>query len=252
MTFEPLASLSSGAEQLHLAHPVVRRILDRFLAQGFGANDLSRICAVVVPGENVSRVIGYARLTLFGRGAARLHDELIAVAAAWTPGQEQAITPYRDSATAARARETTEHALASGGQSLPEKMAERVIAATPQLYADLWPVLQAEADRLGIDAKNGLARRARKESEDLAILLKRQRTAIGSASADLRQFTLFDVADKQQKRQVELDIAHLAEREAQIEQEVIDEPAAIAALYEVQMTRLSPVGLVIAWPESMT
>jgi hypothetical protein len=30
------------------------------------------------------------------------------------------------------------------------------------------------------------------------------------------------------------------------------EPEAVAALYEVRMTRLSPVGLVVSWPESMT
>jgi hypothetical protein len=30
------------------------------------------------------------------------------------------------------------------------------------------------------------------------------------------------------------------------------EPAAIEALYEVRMSRLTPVGLVVAWPEAMT
>lgn len=30
------------------------------------------------------------------------------------------------------------------------------------------------------------------------------------------------------------------------------EPAAIAALYEVRMTRLTPVGMVVVYPESMT
>ena len=66
VTFHPLASLSEGAEQLHLAHPFVKRILDRFLAQGFGAHDLTRVTAVVAPDESVVRVVAFARLTLFG------------------------------------------------------------------------------------------------------------------------------------------------------------------------------------------
>src|SRR5690606_15043862 len=103
--FEPLTSFSSEAEQLHLSHPLVKRILDRFSAQGFSAHDLSRRCAVVVPGESVARVIVYGRLTIFGRSAARLHDELVAVAAAWTPGETP--SPYKDPVTAQRAREVT-------------------------------------------------------------------------------------------------------------------------------------------------
>ncbi|MFS8069622.1 MAG: DISARM system SNF2-like helicase DrmD, partial [Byssovorax sp.] len=66
VTFHPLASLSENAEQLHLAHPLVKRILDRFLAQGFGAHDLTRVTAVVAPDESVIRVVAFARLTLFG------------------------------------------------------------------------------------------------------------------------------------------------------------------------------------------
>lgn len=57
VTFHPLAKLSEDAEQLHLAHPFVRRILDRFLAQGFGAHDLSRVTALVTPDESVVRVL---------------------------------------------------------------------------------------------------------------------------------------------------------------------------------------------------
>jgi superfamily II DNA/RNA helicase len=57
VTFEPIARLSDETEQLHLAHPVVKRILDRFLAQGFSAHDLSRVSAVIAPDESVIRVV---------------------------------------------------------------------------------------------------------------------------------------------------------------------------------------------------
>jgi hypothetical protein len=66
---------------LHLEHPFVQRILSRFLAQGFGAQDLSRVTVVPDDRSHEARAIAFGRLSLFGPGAARLHDALIAVAA---------------------------------------------------------------------------------------------------------------------------------------------------------------------------
>ncbi|MBZ5709389.1 DISARM system SNF2-like helicase DrmD [Nannocystis pusilla] len=251
VTFEPLERLSDDAEQLHLAHPFIKRILDRFLAQGYGAHDLSRVCGVVVAGENVARVLAYARLTLFGPGAARLHDELIAVSAPW-PKTDAEVTPYKDAAAAARAREVSEHALATGGRALPTKVAEQARTRAPELFAALWLHLRVEADARGVEARNSLARRARKESDELRDLLERQRTAIRAARTSLRQTVLPDVGDQAQQRQIELDLEHLGNREARIATELTEEPKAIENLYAVQMTRLTPVGLVIAWPEAMT
>lgn len=250
VTFEPLATLTEDAEQLHLAHPLVRRILDRFVAQGFGAHDLSRVCAVSVPGENVTRVLAYARLTLFGEGAARLHDELVAVVAPWTPGEP--LETYRDSATATRAREATERALAASASAPGSHAREQALAHAAKVYAALWPQLEAESDTRAADARNGLSRRARKESDDLKTLLLRQRDAVRDAQIELRQTTLFEIDDPLQKRQVELDIKHLEDRRGEFSRQLEEEPRKIEALYAVQMTRVTPVGLVFAWPGDET
>lgn len=250
VTFEPLDRLGDEVEQLHLAHPLVKRILDRFLAQGFGAHDLTRTCGVVVPGENVARVIAYARLTLFGPSAARLHDELIAVAAAW-PKDPAKVKPYKRD-TEVKAREVTEQALAAGGRPLPVKVAERVLPQTPAVFAGLWPFLRQLADTKETDARNGLKGRAVKESDELRQLLERQREAIAHTREELAQTTILTVLDKDQRRQVELDLEHMELRESQIGDELTTEPKAIEALYQVHMTRLTPVGLVVAWPEAMT
>jgi hypothetical protein len=247
VTFEPLTSLSSEAEQLHLAHPLVKRILDRFAAQGFGAHDLSRRCAVVVPGESVARVLAYARLTLFGNGAARLHDELVTVAAAWTPGETP--TPYKDPVTAQRAREVTEKALATGAPAPKGRVVEQALAQAEDIFTALWPHVEAEAESRGVDAKNGLTRRARKESQDLITLLERQHKEVEADLKTLRQVTFEQVGDKQQRRQIELDIRATEDRQKNFDTQLAEEPGKIAALYDVQMTRLTPVGLVIAWPE---
>jgi hypothetical protein len=251
VTFHPLASLSEGAEQLHLAHPFVKRILDRFLAQGFGAHDLTRVTAVVAPGESVVRVVGFARLTLFGTGAARLHDQLVPLAAAWS-GDASSVKPYKDKATAVAAIASTERLLAGSGRAPNATIAKRVRENAEALFRALWPHLEAEADALSVEARQGLAERARREADDMRGLLARQRSAIDKAEARLRQADLFNLPDKEQKRQVDLDLRHLEQRRLSAAKELQSEPAAIEALYDVRMSRLTPVGLVVAWPESMT
>jgi hypothetical protein len=251
VTFHPLTRLSEDAEQLHLAHPFVKRILDRFLAQGFGSHDLTRVTAVVAPDENVVRVLAYARLTLFGAGAARLHDQLVPVAAAWS-GEASDVEPYRDRATAVAAIAKTERLLAAGAHAPNAKIAERIRTHADALFRALWPHVEAEADAVAADARKGLAARARRESSDLRTLLERQQLAIDKAEAHLRQSELWNLQDKEQKRQVELDLRHLDRRRAEAKAELTTEPAAIEALYEVRMSRLTPVGLVVAWPELLT
>lgn len=251
VTFKAAEVLTDEAEQLHLAHPFVRRLLDRFLAQGYSAHDLSRFTAVIAPGESVIRVVGYARLTLFGAGAARLHDELVALAAAW-PGQAKDVRPYKDRVTAARAQQQVEELLARGGKPPSQKLRQRILPDVSALFAALWPELEAEADAHAADARKGLAERARREADDLRKLLERRGVVLEKTRDRLRQQELFTVEDKLQKRQVELDLVHLENRRNALAQELETEPAAVAALYDVRMTRLTPVGLVVAWPEGMT
>ena len=251
VTFHPLASMTEDAEQLHLAHPFVQRILDRFLAQGFGAHDLSRVTALVAPGESVIRVVAYARLTLFGAGAARLHDQLVPLAAAWS-GDPSAVKPYKDRATAVNAVSSMEKLLASGASAPNPKIGKHILEHADALFRALWPHLEAEADALGVEARHGLAERARREATELRNLLMKQHEAIEKASHELKQGDLFKIDDKEQKRQVDLDLQHLDHRRVTLAKELDTEPAAIEALYEVQMARLTPVGLVIAWPEAMT
>lgn len=247
VTFHPLHALAASTEQLHLSHPLVKRILDRFTAQGFGAHDLSRRCAVSVPGESVARVIAYARLTLFGAGAARLHDELIALPALWTPGE--APLPEQDPVTAQRAIEVTERALTGGAPAPQRAICEQALDQAESFFSALWPHLEIEADSRATEAKNGLGRRARKESEDLKMLLERQQKETSQDLEELEQLTFEQLQDKAQRRQAELDLSVTRERQTLFARQLEEEPQKIAALYEVQMTRLSPIGLVFAWPE---
>ncbi|MCG8556097.1 MAG: DISARM system SNF2-like helicase DrmD [Proteobacteria bacterium] len=255
VTFEPLARLTEATEQLHLAHPFVKRILDRFLAQGFGAHDLSRVASVIAPDDSVIRAVGYARLSLFGPGAARLHDEIIAVAAAWD-GSATTLTPYKDAATIAKAVETAESLLAKGAPALPSATQKRIAEHAADLYRSLWPFLDDEADARAAAAKNGLGQRARREAGELRTLLSRQKRAIEERLRIVGQMELFEIAetktDKEQQRQLRLDHEFMKARLSSIDEELQTEPDAIESLYDVRMTRVSPVGMVVSWPEFMT
>jgi Helicase conserved C-terminal domain/SNF2-related domain len=255
VTFMPLATMTDEVEQLHLAHPCVKRILDRFRAQGFSAHDLSRVSAVVAPGDSVIRVVAYARLSLFGHGGGRLHDEIIATAAPWSGGDD-AVTPYKDAVTAHRAVEAVERLTALDAPPPAATIRARIATHAVRLYAALRPALDDEADARAVAAKNGLAQRARREADDLRALLERRKEAIEKRARVVAQMDLFTVAptkaDQEQQRQLKLDHEYMKERLAAIDEDMAKEPKAIEALYDVRMTRLSPVGLVVSWPEAMT
>jgi predicted Zn-ribbon and HTH transcriptional regulator len=175
----------------------------------------------------------------------------VPVAAAWS-SEGEGIEPYRDPVTANKAILTAEQLVTSHAKSPNATIRKRIEAQAGNLFSKLWPHLEAEADALGAEAKKGLLERARKESDDLRKLLVRQKTAIDKAQARLRQADLFELKDKEQKRQVDKDLEHLERRRKAADQEIEIEPRAIEALYEVQMTRLTPVGMIVTWPEAMT
>jgi len=71
--------------QVHLEHRLVRRLLSRFISQGFQSG-LSRISVIEGPGAQ-PRLVLMGRLAVYGAGAARLHEEIIPVTAIWTEAE---------------------------------------------------------------------------------------------------------------------------------------------------------------------
>lgn len=258
VTFSPIARLTGDIEQLHLAHPFTKRILDRFLAQGFSAHDLRRVTAVIDPDSGEARALGYARLTLFGPGAARLHDELIAVAAAWDGTVAGARSmPLCGAAETTLLVKAVEARLAARSPTLKGRNAEAIATAAEPLMVSLWKALEDEADAREVKAKNGLSARARAEAEGMRALLERQKRAIRKAAQALVQRDLFeglgDSAEaREQQRQFKLDIEHMDRRASTIDADIEREPASIEALYEIRTVRLAPLGIVVSWPRSWT
>ncbi len=83
VTFEEAGSLGDDVVQLHLEHRVARRLLSRFTSQGLLHLDLSRACLSTAR-QGEPRVVLLGRLSLFGPGAVRLHEEIITITARWT------------------------------------------------------------------------------------------------------------------------------------------------------------------------
>jgi hypothetical protein len=89
LIFSDPGPLNAEVVHLHLEHGLVQRLLSRFLAQCFLHHELNRAC--ILPSRDPQpKVIVLGRLSLFGLGVTRLHDELVVVAAAdWHPGTDR-------------------------------------------------------------------------------------------------------------------------------------------------------------------
>lgn len=248
VTFEPLDGWSSEAVHLHLSHPLVQRVMSRFLAQGYSTSDLSRVTVVKNKHDALVRVIAFGRLSLFGGGATRLHDQLISVAARWVDGKKDALRPFAEEGDR-KALEMLERILAESPslKGLPRSTIDRVQAAAPELFAQLWKPIREEADARAVQAVEQLKARGRDESDKLKRILADQRDAIERRLAEQPKLE-FAESEREQRLQLERDKKHMERRLTELAHELTSEPAQIESLYKVELHRLQPVGLVVLWP----
>jgi ERCC4-related helicase len=249
VVFEPPETMSNKVAQLHLAHPLVQRVLARFLAQGYSAHDLGRVTIVRSPDDAIERVIAFGRLSLFGPGATRLHDELVAVAAQRLEAEGKGhLQPFAD-ADDRRALERLEQLLAAAPdlEAIPAGTRDERRARAGADFTTLWPHIEAEAESREHEARQKLATRAAIESDALRAILEEQRAAIEKTLHKQLAFQFGD-AEKEQREQYEQDRKHMASRLAAIGKEIETEPVQIAETYRVVLSRLEPVGMVYLWP----
>ncbi len=252
VVFRPLDRLGESRVHLHLEHPFVQRVLSRFLSQGFGAHDLSRVTIVPDDRHGEPRAVAIGRLSLFGPGAARLHDELVAVAAPYresgegdhlvprgTDDDRLAVTHLED--LLIRARELP---------AVPPALSKRLARGANADFDALWKHVKDEAETRAHEAGQLLEARGRKEAEDLRQILLAQRAEIDKQLH--RQLELFPnlEADAQRRArdQVQAERDDMKRRLDRIEVELETEPDELVSLFAVSLRRLVPVGLVYLWP----
>jgi hypothetical protein len=113
VSFEPATTLASEMVQIHLQHRLTQKALAQFRAQAFSEDRLSRVTVVFDPTHARKRVLALGRLSIFGHGAARLHEEVLVTAAFWVEGDDRtglSLSPPQ--------RQKTAH-LRPSGRSLP-------------------------------------------------------------------------------------------------------------------------------------
>ena len=250
VAFEDTGRLGENAVQLHLEHRVARRLLGRFAAQGLIHHDLSKAC-LAAAADAVPRVVLLGRLAVYGPRAARLHEEIVPVAARWVMPERRsgALAPYGragERATLASLQAALDEA---GRHAVADAVRTRLAAAARADIADLLPALESRAAALAESAKARLAERAAAESRSMTELLTRQRGRIeAAAGADDRQMAL-DL-DPAERRQREADRRAWQRRLAGIEAELDTEPRRIADVYSVRAVRVDPLGIVYLWPRT--
>jgi hypothetical protein len=248
ITFDDPAGLANKVVQLHLEHRVVQRLLARFTSQGLLHLDLNRCCLTSTAGGDV-RAILLGRLSLFGPRGARLHEEIITVAARWSePSIRQAsLRPY-GAAGEERTLELLEQALAGSQRPVATEIKTRLLAGLPQDVTELRPHVEQRAAEARSRAETLLAERAARESAAMQELLLDQRHRIEQRSRqapDPRQLQLFNDAER---RQLEDDRRAWQRRLGRLGEELDTEPRRIAEGYQVRAARLDPVGIVYLWP----
>jgi SNF2 family DNA or RNA helicase len=233
--------------QVHLEHRLVRRLLSRFLSQGFQSG-LSRISVIEGPGAQ-PRVVLMGRLAVYGAGATRLHEEIIPVTAIWTEAERERkpLRPLGESGEE-RTLNQLEEALRKA-RAAPKMAAARVQALLDRDIADLLSTLERIAGERLERVKVQLAKRGEDEARSLNELLEQQRKRIAKASAefDPNQLLLPEIGE-QERRERAADRRHWQTRLARLETEIRDEPQRIRASYDVHAHRLEPVGMVYLWP----
>ena len=236
--------------QVHVEHRLVRRLLSRFLSQGFQSS-LSRVSVIEGPGAQ-PRIVVMGRLALYGPAAARLHEEIIEVTAVWSDvdRDRKPLKPFGEVGEA-KTLDQLDRALREA-RPAPTRALARVQATIGKDLADLVPALEEIASKQLAEATKQLSRRGAEEARSLTGLLDSQRARIAKASSDAdkddpNQFFLPGVLDEE-RRERQADRRHWAVRLERLEREIKDEPARIRASYEVRAHRLEPVGVIYLWP----
>ncbi len=260
VVFSPPERLRSDVVHLHLAHPFVQRLLSRFLAQGFSAQDLSRVTVVRNPHDDVARVVVLGRLTLFGPGALRLHDEVIGVAAEWNESRTGShLKPFSvdDDRRALQQLESILHRSQTGhAQPVSDAVRHRLAASASGDLKTLWPHVEAEADARAHDAEQKLSARGVVEAEQLTRILKNQQAVIlrqlkNQLALPFEQLGMGTAEERRAaQKQWEGERTSMEARLQAIESELVTEPVRQAQGYVTALRRVVPVGVVYLWPET--
>jgi SNF2 family DNA or RNA helicase len=254
VVFRDPQEVNADRVHLHLEHPLVMRLLNRFLMRGFQTDALSR-AAVLGTSDDTAKLIVLARLSLYGHGASRLHDEVLAVAAEWDPSDPSRRLRKLSAEKTARAMEDLETALQQRLEA-PEGISATLQAHLGHDVAQLHDALDQKVDERRQEAAAKLAKRADDEAARFVRVLEQQRERILSTrrrTNDNLDQLLLDLGEvKEERRQLEDNRKYWEQRLQTIDLDLVQEPDRIRRTFALQTDRIEPAGAIYLWPQGVT
>ena len=250
VVFKDPEKVNSGNVHLHLEHPLVKRVLSRFLVRGFQTNNLSK-AAVLSTNDDTAKLILIARLSLYGYGATRLHDEMIELVAEWDPKDpNRRLRVLNKSKTEIAIQDLTNSLkdnLPKVDNMVQDKLKEFITCEVKNLKESLDQLVEDRASK----AMKMLIERAESESRNFVKLLNEQRSRVlktqNKYDINYEQLTL-GFAD-QELIQLRINRNYWKKRLDKIEEDLKNEPDKIKKTFRVATTpRVEPAGLIILWP----
>jgi SNF2 family DNA or RNA helicase len=250
--FDAPKGIDDSVVQLHLQHRVVQRLLSRFTAQGFVLHDLSRAC-LAHSKDDIPRVVLIGRLSIYGTGAARLHEEILTVTARWLEPNKRdgGLKPYARDAEAKTLELLNNSLRPDNPGKLPAELHSQLLQTIGDDVAELLEHLQARGDAARVDAEAALAARGKAEADEMKRILETQRKRILDElgkSVDL-QLKLFETDDE--KRQLESNRRYWQRWIDNVEGDLQREPARIIDFYKTSSYRIEPVGIAYLFPSKV-
>ena len=247
--FDAPKGIDDSVVQLHLQHRVVQRLLSRFTAQGFVLHDLSRAC-LAHSKDDIPRVVLIGRLSIYGTGAARLHEEILTVTARWLEPNKRGVglKPYAREAEAKTLELLNTSLRPDNPGKLPAELHAQLLQTIGDDVSQLLEHLQARGDAARVDAEDALAARGKAEADEMKRILETQRKRILDElgkSVNL-QLMLFDTDDE--KRQLESNRRYWQRWIDNVEGDLKREPARIVDFYKTCSYRIEPVGIAYLFP----
>ncbi len=254
VVFEDAGVLADHTVHLHLEQRVAQRLLARFRSQGFVHHDLARAC-LVQSADSIPRVVLLGRLTLYGKGAERLHEEVVTVAARWVePARRRAPLAAYASKAELRTLELLEESLArSGDRRVHDVVCHRLLRSAKRDIEELRPQLEASASEVQATATERLRERGARESRELRQTLESQslhvsRELARRESTSMQRSLAFSKAEE---RQLLADMNAWRRRLEQFDHDLVTEPCRVRDFYEVRaVPPVEPLGVVYLWPET--
>ncbi|MFM8704687.1 MAG: helicase, partial [Planctomycetia bacterium] len=251
VVFTAPPGIDDSVVQLHLEHRLVKRLLGRFLAQGFVHDDLSR-ALLGQSADAIPRVILLGRLSLYGSGAVRLHQEILTVTAQWSDpaSRKGTLTPYKRSAEQHTLTLLEDAMRPAAGAGVADAVRTKLLAAMPRDIEELLVHLEARGEEHRADAEALLDKRATAESEALRTVLVDQQARIQKelATADDPQKTFGGDFTADEEKQRQLDRRAWQRFLDRVDDDIAREPERIVDFYRVASSRLEPIGIAYLWP----